>query len=335
LALEDTHFAAEKGAASSIKPRFPATQRLGALFTVIMSRQLLPNKNLQTDELRSLLKFKAVSSTMTSRTPPDVEQLLSAEEMKLTLLTRRLFALEAFLAELERLTRGKPFRIWNSVTWMMLLDTRDAFVIHLASWARGMYKTGGLLRQLQAHGLRALRKKRQDSGALEDRVELRRYIEASRDEAFGRLFPEVDRPYATTADVEALRERFIDKVDELTADRDGNRAHPYEAGTQRKMMDLVALREAVTQAESLLADLRLVCCGSSFSFHDMNATSVDIAAAELVDAILLPPRARARGRWNSTERDEYYDQLHRSHAQTRRKYFNAPNAEETAVPDRE
>ncbi len=60
-------------------------------------------------------------------------------------VARRQYALEAFLKELDRATRLKPFRIWNDVLWMMVLDSRDMLVIHPASWTKGVCQKGGLV----------------------------------------------------------------------------------------------------------------------------------------------------------------------------------------------
>jgi hypothetical protein len=250
---------------------------------------------------------------MDTATVPKIEPLISAEEMKLTLLTRRLFALEAFLNELERVTRKKTFQIWNSIVWRMVLDSRDAFVIHLASWARGMYEKGGFLRQIQAHCLRDLRRNwKPGSNTLQDKW-FHEYLAAGHEKSFARLFPDVSKPFPRPDDIEKLRNKFVSTFEEVTADRDGNRAHPFERGEPRKMLNLVELRAAVTQAERFLADVRLVTCCSSFSFHDMNETSAESAAEELVDAILVDHLSRRRGEPLPSKRDEYYDELHRVH----------------------
>ena len=63
----------------------------------------------------------------------DIGQLLVTAEDQLLFITRRLFVMEAFTADLDRVTRGKPFRIWYGTLWMMILDSRDGHVTHFAS----------------------------------------------------------------------------------------------------------------------------------------------------------------------------------------------------------
>jgi hypothetical protein len=82
-----------------------------------------------------------------------LDERLSTIEHDLMQTARRLYALEAFVEELDRVTSKKPFRIWNDIVWMMLLDSRDMLVIHLASWTMHLVEAGGLFAQLKANHL--------------------------------------------------------------------------------------------------------------------------------------------------------------------------------------
>src|SRR5688572_23370287 len=93
-----------------------------------------------------------------------MRELLARLDDELGFITQRLFVLEAFAIELDRVTRGKPFRIWGSAVWMMALDSRDAYVMHLASWVKAAYSKGGALGQLQAHHVRDFPRKWRQRG---------------------------------------------------------------------------------------------------------------------------------------------------------------------------
>jgi len=88
-----------------------------------------------------------------------LEDMFRREENKIEAFSRRLYLIEAVQNEITTVTRRKRFKIWNDLVWMMVLDTRDAFVIHFASWLRGVTERGGLLRQIQARHVRLLRRK--------------------------------------------------------------------------------------------------------------------------------------------------------------------------------
>ena len=54
----------------------------------------------------------------------EVIELLGRFERSLNSLARRQYVVEAVQSEIDRVARGKEFRIWNDVVWLMLLDTR-------------------------------------------------------------------------------------------------------------------------------------------------------------------------------------------------------------------
>src|SRR4051794_36492533 len=89
-----------------------------------------------------------------------LDALLSTYDWRLLSLARRMFVMEAFKTDLDRVSRNKQFRIRNDVTWLMLLDSRDMLVVQLASWAKGVYEPGGLIGSIQADHVRDLPRRR-------------------------------------------------------------------------------------------------------------------------------------------------------------------------------
>jgi hypothetical protein len=76
---------------------------------------------------------------------PNALELLEQAEHDLLDLQRRRCTLEAFVAELDRVSRGKVSKFWNDSVWLMVQDTHRTLGVLLASWARSIYGTGELL----------------------------------------------------------------------------------------------------------------------------------------------------------------------------------------------
>ncbi len=94
---------------------------------------------------------------MTQPTQTFIE-CIRAEEQILLGLGDALVALRAFEHELTSRVGTSRFVIANSMVWDAMLAKRDLFVIHFASWVRGLTEQGGFFKQLQAHYLVELRK---------------------------------------------------------------------------------------------------------------------------------------------------------------------------------
>jgi hypothetical protein len=248
-----------------------------------------------------------------------LQAVLEEPQYQLLTLTRRQFALEAFNAELERVTRGKEFRIWNDILWLMLLDSRDMLVIHLASWAKSVYEPGGLIGRLQANYARELPRQRPWTSGLEREdkdAHLREYQDRFHSDAFKRLFTCMCEPFPTAAAFAAMRDKFVSRMRPVLDDRSQNRAHPYErahAKASAKMLDFTELRDVITFAEDFVNDLRIVGCGSKLPHNDMNATSSEHTAEEFVDALLLGTQYRRDLVRGETQRDGFYERLHMDH----------------------
>jgi hypothetical protein len=272
--------------------------------------------------------------TATPPTPPPVAPTVPAlkdiiwTRFSLALdIKRRVHVLRAFSDELDRTSRGKPFRIRNDIVWNAVLDIRDKLVIDLYSLTVEM-----------RHGMRPL-----EPGVSVMRSFLRKrglFIELrdnycasftrsytpqpgesrllgepgarSRAAAFDRLFPGCATDSPGAHDVEALCERFRLRMVPLGQDRNKNRAHALEgdAGTARmhSVPDLEALFEYV---EQLLRDLALVSARTGFGGNNMNSADCADTAADLVDQILIGHISDIRGVITPERtRDELYAQLH-------------------------
>lgn len=248
-----------------------------------------------------------------------VRDLLVRLEDDLGFITQRLFVLEAFAAELDRVTRGKPFRIWGSAVWMMALDSRDAYVTHLASWVKAAYSKGGALGQLQAHHARDFpRKWRQHGDGPKHDQHFASILRKQHDQLFARMFPEAVGASPGVQDFDGLRKRFVERVEGVVADRDANRAHPYErdgtASSSVRQLDLKELRELTSFIEGWLNALRQLSTGGTFAPSDMNFQCPTELAEELVDSVLMGSRSRATLVMGGLEREAYFQKLHDRHA---------------------
>lgn len=147
-----------------------------------MSQKIYSSVNTMTDDLFANVKI------LRGRLDTVENQLLS--------LARRQFLLDSFLAEFERVSRLKESKFWGVSLYMMILDHRDAHVIHLGSWAKSVYEPGGLLRQIQGNHLRAFACKRRKSERDEARPPL---LEAERRFPQGRHHSFVPRRDSTAS----------------------------------------------------------------------------------------------------------------------------------------
>jgi hypothetical protein len=239
-------------------------------------------------------------------------QRIEANESILLVIGRRLGALEAFLAELDRVTRGKPFHVWNGLQWLLLLDSRDILVVHLASWAKSVYEPGGLLGQIGANHLRDLSRKLIPTERDLADAHFMRLRSKFREEAFARLFPNATDAHPKPPDVDGLRDSFSAKMKPVLEDRHANRAHPFERKKgSAAMLELSQMRELYDYSTKMMNDLRLVGCDSTFGYPEGSWDKG--AAIDLVDALLIGTSSRMRIVRGETPRDEYYARLHERH----------------------
>jgi hypothetical protein len=249
-------------------------------------------------------KLKGPKTTLQERIEEKENQLLS--------LTRRQYILEAFIVELDRVSRLKESKWWGDSMFLMLLDFRDQHVTHFASWAKSIYETGGLLSHVSEIPLK--RRKSDKARETNDQglaAELDRGHNASRE----RLFPGASGCHPSGKAVATLREDFKARMDPVLQDRHENRAHPYEgAGTgTAKMLDFPELRELITYAEEFMNDMRLLNSGTTLHYHDMSFISSEALAKDLVDILLLGPEFRRDAVMGAKNRETFYAELHARH----------------------
>jgi len=256
-------------------------------------------------------------------TPIGLLEGIDDQQNKLTSIKRRLHLLKAFVTELTSVTKGKPFTIWDSLAWMMALDSRDALILHLASFAKGLHKHH-LKHMLHPHLGRLKR-----VVTVEDEYDpLPKEIE----EAFTRLFPDCVKKTPGKADVKALRCRLEARIDELRKDRNANRAHVFELGGNARMLSLEESEAVFDHLEGLLSDLRLIASQGNKDTNPIDRTiDPHLTARVLVDRIVLDMEIEER-----RERGGMYEQLHESHdANPHRQHFNAADDKGLISPGRD
>lgn len=232
--------------------------------------------------------------------------LLQDAQEKLLALRRRQFVLDAFQAELDRVSRGEMCSFHNDIVWTLLLDHRDKNVIDLASWAKAAYSPGGLFGAIQAHHPKALAKKRTWGSDEDDH--LARLLDAN---FFARHEALFSRSNVKPEDIAILRNEFSLAVDPLMADRNNHRAHIFESEPgDVRMLDLGEVRELYDAIRDLLNDLSLLSVGSTWELVNLNAADTSATACELVDMILLPEWVRRQMGKQGHTRESVYDSLH-------------------------
>jgi hypothetical protein len=217
-----------------------------------------------------------------------VNQQLKTAQSAVLNLHAHLSALKKFQNALGQATGGKPFLIRDAFVWSVMLHSRDAFVIHFASWARSVYEDGGLLGQIGADCSRLYIKKPK-SKSTDDYGEVQYSIH--RREAFERLFPDAAaraKGKVRHEEVVKLRDRFVTDVAAVVTDRNEHRAHPYEKQetATAAMMDLTQLDDALSACKTFIHDLSLVLNDLTTSYPD-NLLGSNRTAESLVDLMLF------------------------------------------------
>jgi hypothetical protein len=260
--------------------------------------------------------------------PPDLHGLVWERYVRTLDIKRRLHVLRPFADELDRATRGKPFRFRNDIVWSQMLDLRDKLVIDLCSltvemrhgmkpldpkaqqeYRGGFKRKRGMFIELREHHLASLTRTyvpHED----DDEDEVARCTQGKA-KIFARLFPTCATESPSAADVEDLCERFRIRMIPLRDDRNKNRAHALEgdAGTA-KMLWVPELEDLFTYQEGLLEDLSLVSAGSAFSGDNMNHADCRETAADMVDLILFGNIADVKSLTATRTREKLYARLH-------------------------
>ena len=260
---------------------------------------------------------------------------LRSEFRSLDFIRSRQAFLSTFIEELDVATRGKPFDILAIDVWTTSLDSRDALVTHLASWAKATMRRGGLFGQLRAHAVKPLRDAYRRTAKVRKRC--RRSLDAACDEAerslvgrgfdaaWCRLFPKATDAGVRPEDIDALNERFFRELQPVVTDRHEHRAHVFETtGFTVAMHPLGALGDKLAFIDGMLNDLLLVIDRTTTSAMPTNPYARD-TARDFVDLLVFGARARATAIEAGSGRERLYDELHRLHdASDGSKCFNAP-----------
>lgn len=255
----------------------------------------------------------------------ELSKLLVGFEDQLQCLTRRQFLLEAFKDDLDKVSRGERFRIRNGVLWLMLLDTRDALVVHLASWARGVYQPGGLIDRLRTSHARDLPRTR-PPGPFDNVASLRASRDVEHADALARLFPGLSEEYPNDSHFDQLRDTFVARMKRVVDDA-SNRVRPFDRDAQADtvtMHEVPELRDAISYAERFLKDLDMVGCQRSLDYGERNTPKAADVIPDMVDSLVLgTPDQIERVRGNF-DRIAFYDELHHRHSTNPNKpqYFN-------------
>jgi hypothetical protein len=260
------------------------------------------------------MRAAAVGYASVGTVNPDLDALLDPFERSLMEIARRQYVMEAFTTDLDRVTRGNPFRIRNGIMWMLLLDTRDMLVVHLASWAKGVLQEVGLFGNLQADHSGSLPRALPNRDGGDEPEWVRRHNKERREgehaAAFTRLFPNAGA-HPDGAAFDELRKAFRLRMKPLFDDRNWNRAHVFEkvSGTTA-MLNFSDLRGLLSYAEQFLGDIAMVGCHSMTDRPELNVPSAEDVAPELVDVLLLGDSERAARLRGQLAREDFYAQLH-------------------------
>ena len=244
-----------------------------------------------------------------------LSQLLLKFENQLQGVTRRQFLLEAFKADLDKVTHGEQFSIRNGALWLMFLDTRDTLVVHLASWARGVYQAGGLIDTIRTNQARDLPLKR-PPGPLDDVASLRASRDAEHADALARLFPGLSEEYPNDSQFDQLRDTFTARMKRVVDDA-SNRVRPFDRDPRAeevKMHEIPELRDAISYAERFLNDLNMVGCQHALDHGERNTPNAAKVMPDMVDALLLGTAEQIAQRRGTFDRIAFYDELRHRYA---------------------
>lgn len=264
-------------------------------------------------------------------TTPNIRTVLDTTHRELLLLWRRQFAIEAFVVELERVTREEIFDINDELRWIEILDLRDKNIIDFASWARALCSKGGLFDLINSDDHRDTFSSPRKWGLSKSDGSRQDPFDEGYAAARKRLFGEAIGPTIIAKDTEGLRTSFEQRVAPIMHDAANHRIDIYHRveGTKAepKMLGDADSRALYEYAHTFLNDLSLVSDGFTFALSNIAFGSTSQHAEEAVDAILLPRYARRLAIRAGIDRQELYGALHAEpHDKTGKPAFNNPDA---------
>ncbi len=287
---------------------------------------------------------------------PLLKDALMQRYRALLQIKRRVFVLRAFVDELSRVSRSKPFRIRNDIVWNMVLDYRDKCVIDLYSLSvemrhgvkpepraplvkgnRGQMKKCGLFALIRDEYTSAFSRTyspHPDDNA--DEVALHTKQHAA---TFAALFPACAADSPSPADIEDLCEVFRLRIAPLGMDRNKNRAHALEGDAGKaKMLSVDELESLFAFCEDLLEQLSELSESASYARPNMNAASTPDTAADLVDLVLFGNAADVTRLFATRGREGVFARLHAlddGRPDTDNDYFNLGHFDAEFVDDGE
>lgn len=230
-------------------------------------------------------------------------------------IRRRLYFLDAYQAEAQRLFEDKSFRIKNDILWMLLIDSYEMLIIHFAGLVKGMYTPGGFFDVLKstAPALRpkSWRKFESPKGRIfSDRTmtdEERKKIEIELSVSFQKnqaervkqtlveIFPELegDKEFRPKPEqIDKLKDKFEVEMRSIVDDRDQHRAHRYDMtkSSTLKKEDLVTteiLSDKFDYLQNLMNSLRFIGTDSSFGYSNMCWGDTRNTAEDFIDLLQL------------------------------------------------
>ena len=256
---------------------------------------------------------------------PTLKDALWERYTRLLDIKRRIYAMRAYVDELTRVTRGKPFQIRNDIVYNMVLDYRDKCVIDLFSFtvemrhgiepadgsgvSRKFMRKTGLFKLIRDEYLTSFSRAYVPHPS-DDEYEAAIYTKANA-EKFMLLFQFAMGNSPTAMDVDALCEECRVYAKPLGDDRNKNRAHAYEGEAGTAKMHSVDELEAYFQAfEDLLEGLSLLSANAGYGGGNMNRTSVTDTAIDLVDLILFGHADDVARLLKKRTREALYARLH-------------------------
>lgn len=224
----------------------------------------------------------------------EVRELLSRHLHELLHISRRFHWWQLIEQELRAATRGRTFRVHNSLVWTSLLDMRDMGIVDLCSFLEGLTERGGLFDQLADRGAAFPR-----TPTDRDPADLPGY-----QRIFRQVFPNCTADKATRTEFRELTQTFREAFDHVTLDRNQNRAHRYERlsrerpyGDVRMLghQDVMATFELVADTLNALYGL---ACNSTMAMDNIRPAEPE-EVRRLIDEIVLegPVGDDVRGDW--------------------------------------
>jgi hypothetical protein len=230
-------------------------------------------------------------------------------------IRRRLYFLDAYQSEAQRIFGNQPFRRKNDILWMLLIDSYEMLIIHFAGLVKGMYTPGGFFDVLKstvpALRPKSWRKFKSPKGQIffdrtmtdddKKRIEIELSTSFQRNQAdmvkktLLEIFPELlgeaeFRP--KPEQIEKLENRFKEEMRSIVNDRDQHRAHRYDMTkpSEIKKEDLVTLdllSNKFDYLENLMNCLRFIGTDSSFGYSNMCWADTRNTAEDFVDLLQL------------------------------------------------